>query len=164
MARKTATAHRYWLFKSEPSAFSIDHLARSPRQTALWDGVRNYQARNYLRDEVRVGHRVLFYHSSEEPLGIFGTMDVVKAAYPDPTQFDPKSPYYDPGSSRESPRWLLVDVKFRQKFPQPVTRAMLSADPATARMLVMQRGMRLSIQPVTPAEWKAVHRLAKAQP
>lgn len=164
MAREPMSSHRYWLFKSEPSAFSIDHLANSPRQTAPWDGVRNYQARNYLRDDVQVGDGVLFYHSSEEPLGIFGTMDVVQAAYPDPTQFDPKSQYYDPKSTRDNPRWMLVDVKFRQKFSRPVTRDLLNADPVTAGMLVMQRGMRLSIQPVTSKEWQAVHRLAGAQP
>jgi predicted RNA-binding protein with PUA-like domain len=164
MPRKLPTACRYWLFKSEPSAFSIDHLARSPKQTAPWDGVRNYQARNHLRDDVHVGDRVLFYHSSEKPLGIFGTMDVVRAAYPDPTQFDPKNQYFDPKSPRDNPRWFVVDVKFRQKFVQPVTREMLAADTGTAGMLVLKRGMRLSIQPVTPEEWRAVHRLARAKP
>jgi predicted RNA-binding protein with PUA-like domain len=155
---------RYWLFKSEPSAFSIDHLAKSPQQTAPWDGVRNYQARNSLRDDVQVGDRVFFYHSSEEPLGIFGTMEVVKAGYPDPTQFDPHSKYFDPKSPRENPRWFLVDVKYLQKFPQPVLRDQLLENKATAGMLVVQRGMRLSIQHVTAAEWKAVHRLAGVKP
>lgn len=155
---------RYWLFKSEPSAFSIDHLARSPNQTAPWDGVRNYQARNSLRDDVQVGDRVLFYHSSEEPLGIFGTMEVVKAGYPDATQFQPKSKYFDPKSSPDNPRWFLVDVQFLAKFPQPVLREDLAGDEVTAGMKVMQRGMRLSIQPVTAAEWKAVHRLAQVKP
>jgi predicted RNA-binding protein with PUA-like domain len=155
---------RYWLFKSEPSAFSIDHLAKSPKQTASWDGVRNYQSRNTLRDDVQVGDRVFFYHSSEEPLGIFGTMEVVKAGYPDPTQFDPKNKYFDPKSSRENPRWFLVDVKFIQKFPQPVLRDVLMEDKFTAGMMVVKRGARLSIQPVTAAEWKAVHRLAGVKP
>lgn len=155
---------RYWLFKSEPSAFSVDHLAKSPKQTAPWDGVRNYQARNSLRDDVQVGDRVFFYHSSEEPLGIFGTMEVVVAGYPDSTQFDPKSKYFDPKSSRDNPRWFLVDVKLLKKFRTPVLRDDLAGDKTTAGMLVMKRGMRLSIQPVTAAEWKAVHRLAGVKP
>ncbi len=155
---------RYWLFKSEPSAFSIDHLAHSPRQTAPWDGVRNYQARNSLRDDVQVGDRVFFYHSSEPPLGIFGAMEVVAAGYPDPTQFDPHSKYFDAKSSRENPRWFLVDVRLLQRFPQPVLREHLAADPSTKDMLVMQRGSRLSIQPVTAAEWKAVYRLSGMKP
>lgn len=151
---------RFWLFKSEPSAFGIDSLAAAPRQTAPWDGVRNYQARNFLRDDVAVGDLVCFYHSREAPLGIFGTMRVVKAGYPDFTQFDPDSKYFDPGSSRENPRWVMVDVKLIQKFPDPVTREQLQADSRTAGMLVLKRGMRLSIQPVTPAEWAAIHDLA----
>lgn len=155
---------RYWLFKSEPSAFSIDHLFRSPKQTAPWDGVRNYQARNTLRDDVQVGDRVLFYHSSEEPLGIFGTMEVVQAGCPDHTQFDPKSKYFDPKSQPENPRWFLVDVKFLAKFPEPVLRAQLAADSVAADMVVMQRGSRLSIQPVTAAQWKTVHKLAGVKP
>src|SRR5262245_45338141 len=120
---------RYWLFKSEPSAFGIDHLVHSPRQTAPWDGVRNYQARNYLRHEVQLGDKVLFYHSSEEPLGIFGTMEVVVAGHPDPTQFDPNSKYFDPKSPRDNPRWILVDVKLIAKFPRPVLRDDLAQDP-----------------------------------
>lgn len=158
------SARRYWLFKSEPSAFSIDDLVQSPAQTALWDGVRNYQARNLLRDEVQVGDRVLFYHSSEPPLGVFGTMTVVKAGYPDPTQFDSRSKYYDAKSPRDNPRWAGVDVQFLEKFPQPVLREHLEADATTAGMLVMKRGMRLSIQPVTAEEWAAVHRLAGRKP
>lgn len=157
---RTASMTRYWLFKSEPSAFSIDDLARSPRQTAPWDGVRNYQARNFLRDEVRVGDKAFFYHSSQEPLGIFGAMEVVSPGRPDPTQYDPDSPYFDPKSSRDNPRWYLVDVRLLEKFASPVTREALAHDRITAQMLVLKRGMRLSIQPVSPAEWKAVRRLA----
>ncbi len=151
---------RYWLFKSEPSAFGIEHLARASRQTAPWDGVRNYQARNFLRDDVRVGDRVLFYHSREQPLAIFGTMDVVTAGYPDQTAFDPKSKYFDPTSQPETPRWYVVDVRLRRRFPAPITREQLAGSAVTAGMLVMKRGMRLSIQPVTAAEWRAVHQLA----
>jgi predicted RNA-binding protein with PUA-like domain len=163
VSRKTSdeqTTRRYWLFKSEPSAFGIEHLAKSPRQTAPWDGVRNYQARNFLRDNVQVGDRVFFYHSREEPLGIFGTMEVVRAGYPDFTQFDPDSKYFDPKSKEESPRWCMVDVKLIQRFDQQVSRELLASDKVTAQMLVLKRGMRLSIQPVTLQEWEAVHRLA----
>ena len=151
---------RYWLFKSEPSAFGIEHLAKSPRQTAPWDGVRNYQARNFLRDDVRIGDRVLFYHSREEPLGIFGTMEVVRAGYPDSTAFDPHSKYFDPKSKSETPRWVMVDVKLRARFAESVSREQLAADAVTAKMLVLKRGTRLSIQPVTVTEWQAIHRLA----
>lgn len=150
---------RYWLFKSEPSAFSIDHLAKAPRQTAPWDGVRNYQARNFLRDDVKVGDQVFFYHSREEPLGIFGAMQVVRAAYPDHTAFDPHSKYYDPKSDPEKPRWFMVDVRLIRKYDAPITREDLAGDKTTSKMLVLKRGMRLSIQPVTPEEWQAVHRL-----
>jgi predicted RNA-binding protein with PUA-like domain len=155
---------RYWLFKSEPSAFSIDHLAQSPRQTAPWDGVRNYQARNSLRDDVQIGDRVLFYHSSEPPLGIFGTMEVMTSGYPDPTQFNPASKYFDPKSSRDNPRWYLVDVRLSQKFSQPILREDRAGDKTVKNMLVMKRGMRLSIQPVTASEWRAIHRLAGMKP
>lgn len=155
---------RYWLFKSEPSAFGIEDLAKAPKQTAPWDGVRNYQARNFLRDEVQLGDRVLFYHSSEPPLGVFGTMTVVKAAYPDTTQFDPDSKYYDPKSPRDNPRWMMVNVQLLEQFPAPVLREHLEADEVTVGMLVMKRGMRLSIQPVTKEEWAAVHRLAGRKP
>ena len=154
---------RYWLFKSEPSAFSIDHLAKSPKKTAPWDGVRNYQARNFLRDDVQRGDQVLFYYSREEPLGIFGTMQIVRAGYPDFTAFDPQSKYFDAKSDPDQPRWYMVDVKLVQKFDQPVTRQMLAEDETTSKMLVMKRGMRLSIQPVTPEEWEAVHRLVGIQ-
>ncbi len=157
-AKKPAV--RYWLFKSEPSAFGIEHLVAAQQQTAPWDGVRNYQARNFLRDDVQVGDRVFFYHSREEPLGIFGTMEVVRAGYPDTTQFDPASKYFDPKSDPDNPRWVMVDVRLIQKFPEPVTRDMLQASDTTAGMLVLKRGMRLSIQPVTAPEWRAVHKLA----
>jgi predicted RNA-binding protein with PUA-like domain len=153
-------SRNYWLFKSEPSAFGIKTLAAAPRKTAPWDGVRNYQARNFLRDQVSVGDYVLFYHSREEPLGVFGTMEVVRAGYPDFTAFDPNSKYYDPGSDPAKPRWYMVDVKLMCQFDQPVTREQLQQDPVTSGMLVMKRGMRLSIQPVTDAEWHAVLKLA----
>ena len=162
MGKKTpATAKtRYWLFKSEPDVYSIHDLAREPAKTTGWGGVRNYQARNLLRDEVQVGDGVLFYNSSTDPLAIAGTMEVVRAGYPDHTAFDPKDPHYDEKSDRESPTWYMVDVKLRQVFPEAVTRERLASDPQTGGMMVLKRGARLSIQPVTEAEWKAVHRLA----
>ena len=162
MMKKTPTEHsirRYWLFKSEPSAFSIDDLASAKKQTAPWDGVRNYQARNFLRDDVEFDDHVLFYHSREEPLGVFGSMRVVRKGYPDFTAFDPASKYFDASSDPENPRWYMVDVQLIQKFSEPVTRIMLTEDATTSKMLVMKRGMRL---PITIEEWKAVHRLAKA--
>lgn len=154
---------RYWLFKSEPESYSIAHLARDPDRTTFWDGVRNYQARNMLRDDVAAGDGVLFYHSGTEPLGIFGTMEVVRAGYPDHTAFDPHEPHYDPKSNPDAPTWFLVDVRLVQTFDHPVTREMLAADPATKGMMVLARGSRLSIQPVTADEWEAVHRLAGAK-
>lgn len=158
----TVANRRYWLFKSEPSVFSIDDLARSPNKTSSWEGVRNYQARNSLRDDVQVGDHVFFYHSSEPPLGIFGTMEVVRAAYPDPTAFDPESPCYDAKSTREAPRWVSVDVKLLTKFRVPLLRDQLAEHQPTAGMLVLKRGMRLSIQPVQPEEWAAVQALETA--
>jgi predicted RNA-binding protein with PUA-like domain len=162
MARKRTQndGRRYWLFKSEPESYSIDHLAAD--RTTHWDGVRNYQARNMLRDDVRVGDGVFFYHSKADPMGVFGTMEVVRAGYPDHTAFDPEDHHFDPKSDPDEPTWFMVDVRFVQKFPRPVTRDDLRASAETAGMLVLKRGSRLSIQPVTPAEWKAVHKLAGA--
>lgn len=158
-ATPRATRH-YWLLKSEPQSFSIDDLAAAPRQTTCWDGVRNYQARNLLRDEFRVGDRAFFYHSGTDPLAITGTVEVVSAAYPDPTAFDPADHHFDPRSNPDNPTWFMVDVRLLVRFPEPVTRDVLRACPETAGMMVLKRGSRLSVQPVTPQEWKAVHRLA----
>lgn len=154
----------YWLFKSEADCFSIDDLAKAPKKTTFWDGVRNYQARNYLRDDVKVGDGVFLYHSNSDPLAIVGTMEVVKAAYPDHTAFAPKEQHYDPKSKPDDPTWFMVDVRLKQKFPQPVTRDMLKAARELAQMVVLQRGSRLSIMPVTGAEWRAVHKLAGVKP
>lgn len=151
---------QYWLFKSEPDAFSIRDLAKAPRKTTFWDGVRNYQARNFLRDTVQVGDRVLFYHSNADPLEIAGTAEVVKPGYPDHTAFDPQDHHYDPKSNPDTPTWYMVDIKLLQIFPQSVTRQQLQDSASTAGMQVLKRGMRLSIQTVTPAEWQAVHKLA----
>ena len=144
--------------KSEPDEFSIDDLGKSPRKTAPCTGVRNYQARNFMARDMRVGDGVLFYHSSCPEPGIAGIAEVASAPHPDPTQFDPKSPYHDPKSSRDDPRWSLVDVKLVRK-----TRLLgldeMRAAPALADMVTLRRGNRLSITPVTPAQWKAVLKL-----
>ena len=145
----------YWLMKSEPDEFSIDDLARAPRQTTPWFGVRNYQARNFMRDEMRVGDGVLFYHSSCEVPGIAGIAKVASRAYPDASQFDRKSEYFDAGSKREDPRWMNVDVKLVKK-----TRLMPLEEMRSYRELASMRtlrpGNRLSITPVTEAEWKFI--------
>jgi predicted RNA-binding protein with PUA-like domain len=151
---------RHWLMKSEPDEFSIDDLVRAPRQETTWFGVRNYQARNYMRDGMNVGDRAFFYHSSCPEPGVAGIVEVCARAHADATQFDPKSPYYDPKSTRESPRWVGVDVRLVEKT-RLVTLAELRAVPALADMVILRRGNRLSITPVTPAEWKAVERLAR---
>ncbi|MFO1021374.1 MAG: EVE domain-containing protein [Planctomycetales bacterium] len=151
---------RYWLFKSEPEAYSISDLAQEKTKTTFWDGVRNYQARNTLRDDVQVGDGVLFYHSNCDPLAIVGTMTVVKKGYPDHTAFDKKDCHYDPKSDPDNPTWYLVDVKLSQIFPQPLERTALMAAPELKKMVLLQRGSRLSIQPVTAEEWKAIHKLA----
>jgi predicted RNA-binding protein with PUA-like domain len=160
MPKPRRAERRYWLFKSEPESFSIDDLAAVKQQTTFWDGVRNYQARNFLRDDVQIGDRVLFYNSNCDPMAITGTMEVVKAGYPDHTAFDSGDHHYDPKSDPDAPTWYMVDVKLLRKFPRPVTRDELKAEPALAKMVLLQRGSRLSIQPVTENEWRAIHRLA----
>lgn len=152
-----------WLMKSEPSVFSIDVLAKAPKKTTMWDGVRNYQARNLLRDRVKKGDLVLFYHSSADETGVAGVAEIVREAYPDPTQFDPKSDHHDPGSTKDAPRWLAVDLRFVRKLPRVVTLDQLRADPALAKMEVLRRGNRLSVQPVTDAEFDRVLALAEVR-
>jgi predicted RNA-binding protein with PUA-like domain len=146
---------RYWLMKSEPDEFSVDHLAAAPNRTTAWYGVRNYQARNFMRDAMQVGDRAFFYHSSCPEPGIAGIVEISAAAYPDASQFDRKSEYYDPKSTRETPRWLNVDVRLVKKT-RFVPLVALRAHPALAKMGVLQRGSRLSITPVAPAEWRFV--------
>lgn len=145
----------YWLMKSEPDEASILDLQRAG--TLPWTGVRNYQARNFMRDAMRIGDGVLFYHSSCPEPGIAGLAEVCSEAYPDATQFDPASPYFDPKSTPDAPRWLHVDVRWRETTPLLRLKAMREA-PELASMQVLQRGSRLSITPVTPAEWQAVLR------
>jgi len=151
-----AMAIRYWLLKSEPESFSIDDLQRAPKQTTFWNGVRNYQARNLLRDEMKVGDGVIFYHSNADPAAAVGLAEVVRAGYPDETQFDPKSDYYDPDAKPDDPRWFMVDIRFKEKFVRPLSLEVLRTIPALADMVLLQRGSRLSVQPVTAAEWKAI--------
>ncbi|HSN32157.1 MAG TPA: EVE domain-containing protein [Ideonella sp.] len=146
---------RYWLMKSEPDEASIDDLAAAPRQTLPWTGVRNYQARNFMRDQMQVGDGVLFYHSSCAEPGVAGVAEVASAAYPDATQFDPHSIYFDPASKRDAPRWQHVDVRLVRKTRLLPLRAMRAA-PELASMRVLSKGNRLSITPVTPDEWRAV--------
>ena len=146
---------RYWLMKSEPDEFSIDDLARAPRKTAAWFGVRNYQARNFMRDSMQPGDRVLFYHSSCDVPGIAGIAEVSKPAYPDATQFDRKSKYFDPQAAHDRPRWFNVDVKLVKKT-RLVPLSELRVYPKLAKMQLLQRGNRLSITPVDPAEWEFI--------
>ena len=146
---------RYWLMKSEPDEASIDDLAAAPGQVLPWTGVRNYQARNYMRDAMQLGDGVLFYHSSCPQPGIAGLAEIASTAVPDPTQFDPGSPYHDPKSTRERPRWLQLDVRLRRKTRLlPLSEMRAAAELASMR--VLQRGNRLSITPVSLAEWRAV--------
>jgi len=154
-------AHQYWLMKSEPSECSIDDLARAPGQTLPWVGVRNHQARNFMRDAMRVGDGVLFYHSSCAEPGIAGLAEVASSAYPDATQFDPVSPYADPSSKPEAPRWLNVDVRFVRKT-RLLALSELRQLESVASMQVLKRGNRLSITPVTEAEWQALQPLLAA--
>jgi predicted RNA-binding protein with PUA-like domain len=151
----------FWLMKSEPGEASIDHLAAAPRQTLAWTGVRSYQARNFMRDLMRIGDGVLFYHSSCPESGIAGLAEVASDVRPDPTQFDPASPWFDAGSNVADPRWLLRDVRLIRKTRLLPLAEMRSA-PQLATMRVLQRGNRLSITPVTDAEWQAVRVLLAA--
>jgi predicted RNA-binding protein with PUA-like domain len=149
---------RFWLMKSEPDVFSIDDLARAPGQTTCWDHVRNFQARNFLRDEIHVGDGVLFYHSNASPSAVAGTATVARAGYPDPSQFDGRSEYHDPAARPDAPRWYMVDVKYESTFARPLPLEELRATPGLEDMVLLRRG-RLSVQPVTPAEWKIITKL-----
>jgi len=153
---------KYWLMKSEPSVFSIDALARAPRRRSHWDGVRNYQVRNMMRDEMKKGDLAFFYHSSCEVPGIYGIARIVKEAYPDPTAFDPTHDHHDPKSDPANPTWLMVDVELVEKFAAPITLDVLKANAdKLGDMLILRRGNRLSITPVTAAQWQKVTKLAR---
>jgi predicted RNA-binding protein with PUA-like domain len=148
----------HWLLKSEPAAFSIDHLAARPKQTTAWDGVRNYQARNMLRDSIKKGDSAFFYHSSCDVPGIAGIVSVVKSGYPDQTAFDRKHDHYDPESRMSDPRWYVVDVKLLRKFKRIITLDDLRkhADGALAELVLLRRGNRLSVMPVAATEWNFI--------
>ena len=151
---------KYWLLKSEPESFSIQDLQKAPNQTAFWDGVRNYQARNFLRDEIKPGDRVLFYHSNADPPAIVGTAKVVKEGYPDHTAWDKKSHHFDEGSTKENPRWYMVDIQLDQIFAKPLGLDELKKIKSLAKMELLRKGSRLSVQPVTADEFEVVLELA----
>ena len=148
----------YWLMKSEPDVFSFEDLKSRPAQTEPWDGVRNYQARNFMRDDMKVGDLILFYHSNTNPPGVAGIAKVASEPYPDPTAFDEASKYYDAKSNAEKPRWILVDVQFHADLIRPVSLEEMKGMPELAEMRVLQRGNRLSITPVSASEFKAITR------
>lgn len=150
---------RYWLMKTEPQSYSIDDLKRDG--TTFWNGVRNYQARNFMRDDMKPGDGVLFHHSSADPPGIYGIAEVVKSAYPDHTQFDPESKYFDPKATPDNPIWFMVDLKFVRKFAAPIPLSDLKETAGLEDMMVTKRGSRLSVQPVTADEWKIVTGMRK---
>ncbi|WP_341206948.1 EVE domain-containing protein [uncultured Psychrosphaera sp.] len=150
----------YWLFKSEPDDYSLLDLKNDKNSTVRWDGIRNYQARNLLRDEIKVGDQVLFYHSSCKNIGVAGTAKVVSSPYPDPLQFNPESKYYDPKSKPESPRWVSLDIQYQQECIKFVPLALIKATKTLEEMVLVKRG-RLSIQPVTEAEWNIIMKMAK---
>ncbi|MBI5475496.1 MAG: EVE domain-containing protein [Ignavibacteriales bacterium] len=151
---------KYWLIKSEPEVFSIDDLAKAKNQTTHWDGVRNYQARNYIRDEIRIGDKVIFYHSNAEPPAAAGICEVVKEGYPDFTAFDPKDIHYDPKSKKDSPTWFMFGVKFEKKFSKPVSIGEIKTNKKLLNMKLVQRGNRLSVMPVTKEEFEEIEKMA----
>jgi predicted RNA-binding protein with PUA-like domain len=150
------TAQRHWLVKTEPDTFSIDDWAKEPNQTTCWDGVRNYQARNFLRDQMQVGDGVLIYHSSTVPPAVVGTGVVVRAGYPDHTAWDKKNPHYDPASTKDKPRWFMVDIRLERKFKRPLSLESLREIPALKDMELLRKGSRLSVQPVGENHWKKI--------
>jgi predicted RNA-binding protein with PUA-like domain len=154
---------KYWLMKTEPNVFSIKDLQKSPKKTTCWDGVRNYQARNFMRDQMQVGDRVLFYHSNIDP-SIVGTATVVKTGYPDHTALDKKSKYYDAKSTADNPIWFMVDIQFESELPRPLPLAELRTVSGLKQMKLLKKGMRLSVQPVMPDEFRAVIALSKKKP
>ena len=154
---------KYWLMKTEPESYSIDDLAAEKKQTTFWSGVRNYQARNFMRDEMKVGDQVLFYHSNAKPPAIVGLAEVVRESYPDHTSWDEDDHHYDPKSTPENPRWFMVDIRFKEKFAQPLGRNELAGIRALADMELMRKGSRLSVQPVRKKEFDAILKLATAK-
>lgn len=154
-------AKNYWLFKAEPHIYGIDHLAAAPDKIGRWDGIRNYQARNFLRDQVTLNDEVFIYHSSCKNVGIVGTAKVIKTAYPDPTQFDPESDYYDPKSTPENPRWISVDIQLTKVFTRLIPLAEIKAIPDLENMVLIKQS-RLSIQPIMRQEWYSILTILKS--
>ena len=152
---------KYWLMKSEPDVFSIDDLKACPNSTDSWDGVRNYQARNFMRDEMKIGDQILFYHSSCKPPGISGIAKVSREGHPDPSAFDKKSKYFDPKSEPNNPRWIMVEVKYVKKFKRLISLEELKSYPELQGMQVLQKGNRLSITPISEQEFKFILNLSK---
>jgi len=146
----------YWLMKTEPTTYGIDHLAKQPKQTDHWDGVRNYQVRNMMRDDMQVGDQAFFYHSNCQPPGIVGVVKIVRAAYPDHTAFDPDSKYFDPKSDPDNPRWFMVDVRLVKQFNRLIALDELRNNPLLADMLLLRKGNRLSITPLTHSQWQTI--------
>jgi predicted RNA-binding protein with PUA-like domain len=146
--------------KSEPDVYSIDHLRSQKRRTDHWDGIRNYQARNFMRDQMKMGDLAFFYHSNCSEPAVVGIMEIVSAAYPDHTAFDPNEKHFDAKSDPDNPRWLMVDVKFKKKLKMPITLQAIKAEKKLADMRLVQRGNRLSILPVTPGEWRHILKMA----
>jgi predicted RNA-binding protein with PUA-like domain len=155
---------RHWLMKSEPDVYGIDHLAAQPAKTDHWDGVRNYQARNMMRDEMKPGDPVFFYHSNCAEPGIVGIMEIARGAYPDPTAFDPEAKYYDPKSDPDNPRWVMVDVRFKRKLDRTITLSELKAQTMLEEMALVRKGNRLSIMPVTAEQWDFILGLEHTPP
>ena len=154
--RPTPAARGYWLVKTEPEVFSFDDLWSAEGRSTVWDGVRNYQARNYLRDGMRRGDQVLIYHSSREAPAVVGIAEVVRAGYPDPSQFDPQHERFDPKAKPQAPAWVAVDLRAVRRLARPVTLAEIKAHKALGDMVLVQRGSRLSVQPVREPEWRAI--------
>ena len=152
---------KYWLMKSEPDAYSIDSLKKETNKTGCWDGVRNYQARNFMRDEMKKGDMVFFYHSNCKVPGIVGIATVVKESYIDHTAFDPKSKYFDAKSNPDKPRWYMVDIKFKQKFSDVISLAAMRDNKKLSSMKILQKGNRLSVTPVTKTEWNEVLKMVE---
>ncbi len=150
---------KYWLMKTEPSVFSWEDLKQAPDQITHWEGVRNYQARNFMRDQMQIGDLVFFYHSVVKPQAIMGIARVVRDAYPDPFAFDASSQYYDPRSSAAAPTWVMVDIQYQTEFQPPIALPELKAVPGLAGMMLLQKGCRLSVQPVTEQEWQLILQL-----
>lgn len=160
-AKSKANSAQYWLLKSEPEVFSIQDLEKAKNKTTCWDGVRNYQARNFMRDTMKVGDLAFYYHSNSEPSAIAGIVEIVKEGYADHTAFDENDPHFDIKSKKDNPTWFMVDVRHVKTFKQPISLDMLRAVPGLEEMALLQKGSRLSVQPVKAKEWELVCKLAQ---